>query len=162
MTKEEVGQRAEDLFKSGYNCSQSVLCALANEIGIDENVAMAVSLGFGGGMARTRNVCGCVSGMLMAAGVVCSKLGEKDKSPTLFDKVKKDDCYKISQDLMNEFKKQNGSIICGDLLGLNKKTLDKSDTNPTSSERTPEYYKKRPCPELCKMAAEIFFERVME
>lgn len=158
MTKEEAGVKAETLFKSGYNCAQSVFCAIAPELGLDEDIARTVSLAFGGGMARTRNVCGCVSGMLMAAGVYSSK--NCDSGEGCIKEVK-DDCYKISQDLMEMFKKENGSIICADLLGLNKAKKDATDTNPVSSERTEQYYKKRPCPELCKMAAEIFFDRVM-
>ena len=58
------------------------------------------------------------------------------------------------QALLNKFKEQNGSIICAELLGLKPK----EETNPVPSQRTNEYYKKRPCPLLCKDAAEILEE----
>ena len=55
------------------------------------------------------------------------------------------------QSLLNEFKAENGSIICAELLGL--KPME--DTSPVPNKRTGEYYKKRPCPELCRQSAEI-------
>ena len=67
MTK---GEKAESLFKEGYNCSQSVAMAFADELNIPSDVvAMSVS-GFGGGMGRMREVCGCVSGMVYVLSIL--------------------------------------------------------------------------------------------
>lgn len=148
MTGDEAFKKAESLFKSGYTCSQAVLCTFLDELDLDEKTALKMSLMFGGGMARTREVCGCVSGMLMAASL-------KYASGEASDKENKDACYKIGQDLINEFKKQNGSIICRELLGL-----EKAENSPKSSERTFEYYKKRPCAELAGMAAKMLQEQL--
>ena len=62
-------ERAMELFKQGYNCSQSVFGAFAEECGIDFETALKLSSSFGGGMARLREVCGAVSGMFMVAGI---------------------------------------------------------------------------------------------
>ena len=58
--------------------------------------------------------------------------------------------YALVQEMADEFKKLNGSIICRELLGLSK-----PEGTPVPSDRTPEYYKKRPCGELCSIAAGI-------
>ena len=51
------------------------------------------------------------------------------------------------------FREENGSIVCGELLsGVG------ADNSPLPSPRTGEYYKKRPCAELVKCAAEILEE----
>ena len=145
MTPEEAGEKAESLFKSGFACSQAVLCTFADELGLDETTALKISLPFGGGMGRMREVCGCVSGMLMVCGL-------KYANGVAGDTNCKDKCYAVSQELAGEFKKQNGSIICRELLGLSRS----ADTSQTvSEERTAAYYQKRPCAKLAALAAEI-------
>ena len=138
-------EKAKELFKSGYNCSQSVLGVFAQELGLDFETAMKISSPFGGGMGRMREVCGTVSGMFMAAGLLC---GVKDS-----DAKAKGELYKKIQELANRFKSQNGSIICRELLeGVT------SSNTPIPSARTDEYYKKRPCVELVGDAVEILEE----
>ena len=139
-------EKAMTLFKEGYNCSQAVFGAFAEELGLDFETAVKISSSFGGGMGRMREVCGAVSGMFMAAGI---KWGYS--SPT--DNHAKTNHYKLIQDLAAEFKKKNGSIVCRELLGLEGK-----DNNYVPSARTDEYYKKRPCIELVGEAAEILEE----
>ena len=63
-------ERAKELFKSGYNCSQAVLGAFCEELGMDFETAMKVASSFGGGMGRLREVCGAVSAMFMIAGIL--------------------------------------------------------------------------------------------
>ena len=139
-------QKAKALFNEGYNCSQSVLGAFAEDLGIDFETAMRLSSSFGGGMGRMREVCGAVSGMFMVAGL---KYGYC--SPD--DRVGKTRHYKRIQELAEQFKEKNRYIVCRQLLGI-----DGNDTNHVPSERTAEYYKKRPCAELVGDAAEILEE----
>ena len=135
-------EKAKELFKSGYNCSQSVLGVFAEELGLDFETAMKISSPFGGGMGRMREVCGTVSGMFMTVGLI---YGVKDS-----DAKAKGELYKKIQELANRFKSQNGSIICRELLeGVT------SSNTPIPSARTDEYYKKRPCVELVGDAVEI-------
>ena len=144
MTREEAGACARENFFSGLICSQSVVAVFAEELGFDKRM-VAVAQPFGGGMCRMREVCGTVSGMMFCLGM---KEGACDG-----DKKKKDEIYAKGQKLADAFKKANGSIICGELLGLKQK-----GDSPVSSERTAEYYKKRPCPELCALAAQILWD----
>ena len=63
-------QRAEENFLAGYNCAQSVFLAFAEDLGLTDDFALRLSSSFGGGMGRLREVCGGVSGILMAAGLL--------------------------------------------------------------------------------------------
>ena len=129
--------KARELFNDGYNCSQAVLGAFAEDAGLDVKTALRLSAPFGGGMGRMREVCGAVSGMTFDI----SALYDDDKSGI----------YKRVQAVANEFREENGSIVCRELLGLSKPGPD----SPLAEPRTKEYYKKRPCPELVELAAGI-------
>lgn len=143
-------EKAKELFKSGYNCSQSVLGAFCEELGMDFETAMKIASSFGGGMGRMREVCGTVSGMFMAAGL---KYGFSDNS----NPSAKGELYKRIQFLAEQFKNKNGSIICRELLqGV------ETSNSPNPSERNQEYYKKRPCVDLVGDAAEIFEQYLNE
>ena len=65
------GDLARELFKEGYNCSQAVTLAFADELekrGISREMAAGMASSFGGGLGRLREVCGCVSGMALVCG----------------------------------------------------------------------------------------------
>ena len=133
------GQIAVENFATGMNCCQAVVLAFKDEIGFDEITLKKLSIGFGGGLGRQRLTCGAVSGMCMVISTLKS------------DGVNKLAIYKIIQDACAEFKEYTGSLICGELLDA----LSASDTSPVPEERTAAYYKKRPCSEMCRIAAEI-------
>jgi len=140
MTRPEI---AYDKFKEGYNCAQAVAIAFADLMGMGEKTVALLVSGFGGGIGRLREVCGAVSGMVFVVSML------KGYSDPKADADKKE-LYAIIQKLAGEFEKENGSIVCRELLGLSVKKED-----PTPAERTESFYKKRPCAELVKIAAEI-------
>ena len=142
------GEKARYLFKQGYNCSQSVAIAFEEELGMERDMIAKIVSGFGGGMGRMREVCGCVSGMVF---VISSLYGYSD--PTDFDSKKV--LYQRINQVANAFKEINGSIICKELLGLDKKD------GIVPEKRTDAYYKKRPCSELCKIAGDILENYIM-
>ena len=143
MTVEEREQKASDLFKAGYNCCQAVAMTFADVLGLPEDEVARLTSGFGGGMGRMREVCGTVSAMTMVAG----KLIPADD---VNNKGAKTANYALVQEMAGEFRQQTGSILCRELLGLSK-----PEGTHVPSDRTPEYYKKRPCAELCSIAAGI-------
>lgn len=160
MTPEEARERAQALFKGGMNCAQAVVCTFSEELGLDRRTAARISQPFGGGMSRMREVCGSVSGMLMAAGLA---VGSDDAS----DSTAKNGCYAAAQELAGQFRERNGSIVCRELLGLAPmgQTVRAAEgrtavchvvQNPESEARTADYYKKRPCALLVGDSAEIF------
>ena len=141
------GDIAKQNFMNGYNCSQAVLLAFCEDFELEKETALKISEPFGGGMGRMREVCGTVTGMCMVLGLAMGNSDAKDGST-------KKNVYKSVQELAAKFKEDNGSIICRELLGFQKNNKE----SYVPSERTNEYYKKRPCPELCKYAADILEE----
>lgn len=140
---------AKDLFKKGYSCSQSVVLAFCDEMGLDAETALKISSSFGGGMGRLREACGAVTGMFIVAGML-----DGYSDPT--DKIAKAEHYKRIQSLAMNFKNENKSIVCRELLGL---SVEKESHIP--EERNKSYYKKRPCAELVEYAAKILDEYIL-
>ena len=143
---------AKELFKKGYNCSQSVFASFCDETGLDIETALKISSSFGGGMGRLREVCGAVTGMFMVVGL---KYGYADPN----DKALKTEHYKLIQYLAKKFKEDNTFIICRDLLSLNNPNINVSD-NYIPSDRTESYYKERDCVDLVVSAANILDEYI--
>lgn len=138
------GERARELFLEGYTCAQSVAGAFAEEMGMPLDTVLRISMPFGGGMGRLREVCGTFSGIVLVVGQLYG-----DNIPKSPNKAK---VYSIVQELAARFKAEYGTIICRELLG----ELAARDTDPSKpSERTDEYYKKRPCASVCAAAASI-------
>lgn len=142
-------RKSVDLFMQGYGCCQSVLAAFADIYGLDDNTAKKIAAGFGGGVGRMRMMCGAVSGIVALVGLDCGQTEGGDRDG-------KSHCYKVVQSLLNKSKEQNGSIICAEILGINGN--NKAASSYVASERTAEYYKKRPCAAKVESAARIFAE----
>ena len=144
-------EQAKEFFLNGANCAQSVLRAFCDRCGLTPDTAMKLASGFGGGLARQREVCGAITGMCMAVDLIRGP-GEGA------DKAAKDAHYALIRELCDEFRAETGSIVCRELLGLAPAQSDP----PVSEARTPAYYKKRPCAELVALAAGILAKRLGE
>lgn len=138
------GDKAKELFLKGYNCSQSVVLAFADILGIPESQLAKMVSGFGGGIGRRRDVCGAISGMVFVISMLYGYSEPKDFEGKKY-------LYSEIQTLTKEFEKINGSIICRELLGLSIRGAD----SPVPELRSDQYYKKRPCHELVKCSADI-------
>ena len=143
MTRKE---RAMELFGQGYNCAQAVTLAFADLLPVDEATASRMACSFGGGMGRLREVCGAASGMFMVYGLVRGYDGPEKGEV----KAKH---YAAVQAMAKAFEAANGALVCRELLGL----AEKHDA-PEPSERTHEFYQKRPCRDIVGAAAEILEE----
>ena len=126
--------RAKEMFLQGYNCSQAVVGAFADLFGFDNVTAMKFAEGLGGGMGRMRLTCGAVAAMATLASM-------KMSSGKPGDLKLRGEIYAVIQKMAGEFKDNNGSVICAELLGA---ALPK-DNSTTPEERTPDYYRRRPC-----------------
>ena len=120
-------EHARRLFEQGYTCSQSVCLAFSDVIALEQETLAVLASGFGGGIGRMREVCGCVSAMTLVLNWVHGYAGPPHTS-----------------------EEKAGSILCRDLLGQEGK-----DTCAVPSARTKSYYESRPCADLCALAAEI-------
>lgn len=149
LDPKERAAQAKDYFMQGYNCAQAVLLAFADITAQDPKVLATIATGFGGGVGHMRQICGTVSGMAMVAGFLIPYTDTTQRN------VKAEN-YAFVQKLADDFKELNGSIVCGELLG------GRNDVSAPPQERTPQYYKKRPCAELVAIAAEILANRINE
>ena len=119
-------KKAAELFLSGSNCAQAIVVAFCDVTGLEPDFAAKMASSFGGGMGRMREVCGAVSGMLMVAGLLYGYTdpGEKDENKKAH--------YQLVQQLSGQFREENGSIVCREIL-----KNPPSDPNPTP--RTAEF-----------------------
>ena len=149
MNNEERIEKAVALFKEGYNCSQSVVAAFADQYGFTREQALRMSASFGGGIGRMRETCGAACGLFMLAGLETGAIEGADREGKARN-------YALVQELAGEFKRRNGALKCADLLGLSKKEPVVS----TPEARTSQYYAKRPCVKMVEEAARIWCEYI--
>ena len=145
---EERIEKAVALFKEGYNCSQSVVAAFADIYGFTQEQALKMAASFGGGIGRMRQTCGAACGLFLVAGLETGCTEGRNAEG-------KEANYKVVQQLAEEFKKRNGSLICAELLGLR----ERRPQVPVPEERTTVYYEKRPCVKMVETAARIWLNR---
>lgn len=144
--KDERIARAVALFKQGYNCSQSVVAAFADLYGFSEEQALRMAASFGGGIGRMRQTCGAACGMFLLAGLETGAVRGDDREGKAAN-------YALVQELAEEFRRRNGSLICAELLGLKQ---PEGSSQPEA--RTEQYYAKRPCVQMVEEAARIWAE----
>lgn len=143
-----MSQRAEQArenFLSGMNCAQSVAAAFADLMPIPREQLLAAARPLGGGIGRLREMCGTVAAAAMCLGM-------------LFPDISKNDIYALVQEHAYKFREKNKTFLCGEL--LNNAGLP-AETEPVAEPRTPEYYEKRPCPQLVYDAAAILEEMLI-
>ena len=131
---------AVQLFENSHLCSQAVFEVFSEEFGLPASEAFKIGACFGSGM-RQGEVCGACTGALMVLGL---KYGD--------DKAK---CGEVSDEFFEEFKKENGSFICRDLLGC-----DISTPEGVRSARDQNLFREL-CPKMVASAVEIT-EKIME
>ncbi|MEI6093786.1 MAG: C-GCAxxG-C-C family protein [bacterium] len=108
-------------FDQGYSCSQAVFSAYSEDLGLDKKTAFKVSAAFGGGIARTGETCGVISGALMVIG---HKYGKVDVN----DQTSKEKTYLVAKEFINRFTEKHKNTRCNDLLGYDITTQDGLDT----------------------------------
>lgn len=136
-------------FLSGCNCCQAVLMAYADVLGLTQEQAAMVAVGHGGGMGRLRLHCGAFSAAVMLAGAIEGSDGaKKEHRPQTYARV---------QEIHRRFIEVNGTVSCAELLG--RAGVPEA---PTPEERTPEYYRKRPCERVIRSACKIIDELLAE
>lgn len=132
-------EAAVDTFSRSFNCSQAVFSPFAKQLGLDESTALKLASPFGGGIARRGEVCGAVTGALLALG-----LARGADTP-----AGKDQIYQLSQEFMRRFEAKHGTILCRELIGCDISTPD------GSQEAADKKVFVTICPALVREAAEI-------
>jgi C_GCAxxG_C_C family probable redox protein len=141
----DVVEGAASTFDEGFNCSQSVLSAWAEEFGLDRQTALKVATAFGGGMGHRGDTCGAVTGAFMVIGLKHGRIRADDEET-------RDRAYALVSRFVEEFESRHGSIVCRELLGYD---LGDPEREQLSQELWPEG---APCPELVRDASRILEE----
>ena len=136
---------AVEIFSKGFNCAQAVLASHSEEYGLDTTTAKKVAGAFGGGMANNGEVCGAVTGALMLIGLKYGKYKEDDS-------VSKGNTIKITNNYLEKFEKEFGSIKCKDLIKYDLKIEEEA-----AKARESGIFKTL-CPLLVKKSVELIEE----
>ena len=118
MDFKDVASLAVSRFEQGYSCSQAVFSSLAEQRGVDRDLALRIAAGLGGGVARTAGTCGCITGGILAIGLAQPSVSPEE------NKTQKDKTYETGQQFMRKFAEQHGSTNCRDLLGCDISTAE--------------------------------------
>lgn len=140
----ERQEKAKQYFQSGCNCAQAVVAAFCDLTGLDEATSFKLAAGLGGGLGRMREVCGAFNGAAIVLGLLKAEVAPSHNAST--------EIYTKVQNMAALFKAETGSIICRDMLSTSG---IKVETSPAPDNRTPEYYRKRPCVEIVALAVEV-------
>jgi len=140
---EERVEQAVQNFQAGFNCAQSVFLAYSDVFELDLEMAKRMTVSFGGGVGRMREICGTVSAMAMLAGFKYPVIDINDQEARTKN-------YTMVQKMSDIFKSNHQTIICRELMPDSE---IKSD--PAPSLRTSDYYKRRPCSKYVADAARI-------
>ncbi|MBM3285140.1 MAG: C_GCAxxG_C_C family protein, partial [Candidatus Aminicenantes bacterium] len=98
-------------FEEGWNCSQAVLAAFSEALGLEKEKAFKIAQAFGGGMARVGFTCGAVTGALMVIGLKHGRARSGDEAA-------KEKTYALARECMRRFKSRHGSLVCRELIGV--------------------------------------------
>ena len=101
---------AQALFDGPYNCAQAVLAPFAERFGLPCEIAFKMATPFGGGIGHTGQVCGAVSGAMMAIGLA--------QGTAIGDIAQKETCYSLARAFHVRFLARHNAITCPGLLGL--------------------------------------------
>jgi len=141
MRKRQLADKAVSRFMSSFHCAESVLLTLAEHYGVSSPLIPKIATPFGGGIARSASICGCVTGALMGIGAKYGRTQPKD------DRRR---AYSHATSFMTAFEKRFGSLICYDLIGCDFRT-------PEGHKRFEELKESR-CANFVKAAVEIVLE----
>ena len=95
----------------GYNCAQAVACTYCDLVGVDEETMFKMTEALGLGMGGMEGTCGAITGACVLAGM-------KNSTGNLEKPNSKGASYKLSRQLVEEFKNQNGATQCRELKGV--------------------------------------------
>ena len=102
---------ASQKFEEGFNCAQSSFYPFAKNAGLSDEQALKLTTAFGVGMIYRGEMCGAVTGAMMALGLKYgrSKVDDNDA---------KELTYFLVKELHTRFENKFGSVLCCELLGL--------------------------------------------
>lgn len=115
-TMAKARQQASEYFRQGLNCAECVLRAFLNDHETDlPDGIIRLASGFGAGIGATRNMCGAISGAVLALGVV------KGRDPFALDDPRarglqlRSEVYPPFAAMVGEVEDRYSTLICKEL-----------------------------------------------
>ncbi len=108
MQREDVIELAGLLASKRYLCSESVLIAISNWLGIQSELISKIATGFGAGIGGCGTVCGAISGGVMALGLRFGRTEVKES------KIRP---YWFAREFLEKSEKELGHVTCQELTG---------------------------------------------
>ena len=136
-------------FAGAFNCAQAVFSVFAPDLGLERELALRVAGAFGGGMGRMGEVCGAVTGALMAIGLKYGKYRAEDNEA-------REKTYALVQEFARQFRERHGQLLCRELLSCDISTPQGRQAAHDSGLHD------TLCPQLVRDAAEIVGELLGE
>lgn len=144
----DVAEVAREHFAAGHNCAEAVLLAVAGALGEKSPLIPRLATGFGAGMGRCGEVCGALSGAVMALGLRFGRDNPQDADA-------KNLVYARAEQLLIDFDARFGDIRCLSLTGCDMRTpegmLQAKDNNLHVTL----------CPQFVAFAAERVMEMIL-
>jgi C_GCAxxG_C_C family probable redox protein len=140
---------AKKYFSGDYNCSQSSMKAILIGMGLDFEQIMPLTAGLGAGIAHEGNICGAVTGSILALGVIESKTHTEPLE-------QKEAAYASSEEFVRRFKEEHGTILCDRLTGITM-----ADTTARNEANEDGLFAKK-CPTFISDAVRIALEIATE
>lgn len=142
---QEAIKKAKEYFTSGYNCAQAVSRAVLEYKELSFEELAIISAGFGGGISRRGEICGAVTGAIMAIGMLTSQT-EKDVSKH------KAATYKKVAEFIDKFNEIHETPICNNLIGFDIRDPD------ARQKGNDEGVFRKICPKFLETATKIVLE----
>ena len=112
-----LSDEAVEMYRSGFNCAQSVLALAGRRSGLSREMAVRLAEAFGGGMCHHDQTCGAVTGGLMAIGLTYSRGLSKDAA--MGRKARE-----VATEFMARFAALRGAVSCTGVIGVDLSTPD--------------------------------------
>jgi C_GCAxxG_C_C family probable redox protein len=132
-------ENAVTVFGQSFNCSQAVFSAFAGQFGLDKQTALKLASPFGGGVAHRGEICGAVTGALLALGLAHGASTPAGKA----------DIYRLSQEFLHQFEEKHGALHCRELIACDISTPEGWQEAKETGKFT------NVCPALVRGAAEL-------
>lgn len=145
MDKPNNAAIAVACFKEGFSCSQAIVSTFGPQMGLDQNTALKIADGFGGGMGRMALTCGAVTGAFMVIGL-------KHGRQCADDHASKQKTIRLMKEFIRRFKDRNHSISCKELLDCDISTDEGFEYNQKHGIANAR------CPKFVSDAAQILEE----
>lgn len=142
-------EKALKLYAKGFNCAQSVIVSFSDLLSFQEEQAIRIASGFGGGMGRTQNTCGAATGAFMVIGFLRGQTKSNDE-------IYNEESTSLVQEFSYRFAKVHGSTNCKTLI-----EFDLSSEKGREEAQKADVFKKK-CTTYIKSAVEILEDIINE